>query len=255
MSAIADQAAVAVANATLYAQSERTAALVERQRLARELHDSVSQALFSMTLHARAAQRHLNSGDSANPKALDAVDKLTELTQGALAEMRALIFELRPGALSEEGLVSALSRQAAAVSARESVRITVVGPTERPVLASAAEEHLYRIVLEAMNNAVKHACAGEISVDVQADAGELSITVTDDGVGFDPAEMPAGHLGRRTMAERAAALGAELVVDSRPGRGSRVRVTTRRPEPPPEDQLQDHVIWPSSRAQDRGLMR
>ena len=237
LSAIADQAAVAVANATLYAQSERSVALVERQRLARELHDSVSQALFSMTLHARAAQRHLNSGDSADPKALAAVDKLTELTQGALAEMRALIFELRPGALSEEGLVSALSRQAAALSARESVRITVVGPTERPALAAAAEEHLYRIVLEAMNNAVKHAGADEISVDVQVVADELSITVTDDGVGFDPAEIPAGHLGRRTMAERAAALGAELIVDSSPGHGSRVRVTTRLPETPPEDQL------------------
>lgn len=237
LTAIADQAAVAVANAALYAESERSAALVERQRLARELHDSVSQALFSMTLHARAAQRHLAGGGDVNMPALAAVDKLTELTQGALAEMRALIFELRPGALSEEGLVSALTRQAAALAARESVPITVTGPDERPVLGASAEEHLYRIVLEALNNSVKHAAASEIAVQVDVAGEELSITVVDDGVGFDPAVIPAGHLGRRTMAERAATLGGSLSVDSRPGSGSRVRVAVRLAELPQETDL------------------
>jgi signal transduction histidine kinase len=237
LTTVADQAAVAVANAALYAQSERTAALVERQRLARELHDSVSQALFSMTLHARAAQRHLSAGEDVNAKALAAVDKLTELTQGALAEMRALIFELRPGALREEGLVAALSRQAAALSARESVPITVTGPAQRAVLTATAEEHLYRIVLEALNNAVKHASASRISVDVEVCGEELSITVVDDGVGFDPAVVPAGHLGRLTMAERAASLGGVLTVDSRPGSGSRVRVVLQLPDLPTEGDL------------------
>jgi signal transduction histidine kinase len=228
LTAVADQAAVAVANAALYAQSERSAALVERQRLARELHDSVSQALFSMTLHARAAERHLTAaGRQPNEPALGAVQKLTELTQGALAEMRALIFELRPGALAEEGLVAALTRQAAALAARETVPITVTGPAERPALPADAEEHLYRIVLEALNNAVKHAAASRISMDVEVAGDELSITVADDGVGFDPGVVPAGHLGRWTMAERAAALGAVLSVDSRPGSGSRVRVAVR----------------------------
>lgn len=231
LTAIADQAALAVANASLYAKSERSAALVERQRLARELHDSVSQALFSMTLHARAAQRHLG-GEEVNAPALAAVGKLTELTQGALAEMRALIFELRPGALSEEGLVAALSRQAAALAARESVPITVTGPPERPLLTADAEEHLYRIALEALNNAVKHASAGAISVEVEVVRDELSITVEDDGVGFDPSVTPAGHLGRSTMAERAATLGGVLTIDSRPGTGSRIRVAVRLPDLP-----------------------
>jgi PAS domain S-box-containing protein len=238
LTAIADQAAVAVANAALYAQSERSAALVERQRLARELHDSVSQALFSMTLHARAAQRHLLGGsDEVNAAALAAVEKLTELTQGALAEMRALIFELRPGALNEEGLVAALTRQAAALAARESMSITVSGPAERPVLTTAAEEHLYRIVLEALNNAVKHASASQISVDVTVAGEELSITVADDGVGFDPDVVPAGHMGRSTMAERAATIGGVLTVDSRPGSGCRVRVAVRLLDLPGEGDL------------------
>jgi signal transduction histidine kinase len=237
LTAVADQAALAVANASLYAQSERSAALLERQRLARELHDSVSQALFSMTLHARAAQRHLASGEVMNAPAMSAVDKLTELTQGALAEMRALIFELRPGALREEGLVAALTRQAAALSARESVPITVNGPAERPVLGAGAEEHLYRIVLEALNNAVKHASASSISVQVQVVGEELTITVDDDGVGFDPAVLPPGHLGRVTMAERAATLGGELAVESRPGAGSRVRVVVRLPDVPGDGEL------------------
>lgn len=237
LTAVADQAALAVANASLYAQSERSAALVERQRLARELHDSVSQALFSMTLHARAAQRHLTAGEQVNPQALAAVEKLTELTQGALAEMRALIFELRPGALNEEGLVAALTRQAAALAARESVPITVTGPAERSVLAAGAEEHLYRLVLEALNNAVKHASASRISVAVEVGGEDLSITVGDDGVGFDPAVVPAGHLGRLTMAERAAALGGVLTVNSRPGAGSRVSVSVRLPKLRPEQPL------------------
>jgi signal transduction histidine kinase len=226
MTSLADQAALAAANASLFAQSERAAALIERQRLARELHDSVSQALFSMTLHARAAERHLSGDDgSPNPAALAAVRKLTELTQGALAEMRALIFELRPGALLEEGLVAALSRQAAALTAREGVPIRVSAPSERPPLDADAEEHLYRLVLEALHNAVKHARASRITVSIDVAGERMQIVVADDGVGFDPAEPHPGHLGQHTMADRAAHTGGQLRVESSPGAGTRVKVT------------------------------
>lgn len=229
LTTLADQAAVAVANAALYARSERDAALVERQRLARELHDSVSQALFSMTLHARTAERQLAAaGMEPDSPATTSVRRLAELTQGALAEMRALIFELRPGALAEEGLVTALTRQAAALTAREGIAIEVTGPAERPALDQSAEEHLYRIALEALNNAVKHAKASRIRLNVTMESRSLVVTVADDGVGFDPAQHYPGHLGQKTMAERAATIGAGLHVVSAPGTGCAVTVRLSR---------------------------
>ena len=224
--ALADQAAVAAQNASLFSATTQNATLLERQRLARELHDSVSQALFSMTLHARAAQRHLETAGigPAAPAARE-VEKLRELTSGALAEMRALIFELRPGALAEEGLVSALGKQAAALAARTGTPVSVQAPRERLDLAPDAEEHLYRLVLEALNNALKHADATAIDVELRVEGDRLLIGVRDDGRGFDPGEEHPGHLGLHTMRERAAAAGGELEVASAPGEGTAVLVT------------------------------
>jgi signal transduction histidine kinase len=224
--ALGDQAAVASQNAALFRATSQTAALVERQRLARELHDSVSQALFSMTLHGRAAERHLAAaGLDVDSPASQAVARLQELTQGALAEMRALIFELRPGALTEEGLAAALSKQAAALSAREQLPILVNAPATRIALDAGVEEQLYRIALEALNNAVKHAGATGLSVTVDASESErIVVTVADDGAGFDPSRRRPGHLGLGTMAERASAIGASLRIDSAPGRGTTVTV-------------------------------
>ena len=223
--AVADQAAVAVENAQLFGQAESHATLVERQRLARELHDSVSQALFSMTLHARTAERHLAAHDvpEHDPLAVS-LATLSDLTRGALAEMRALIFELRPGSLEHEGLVAALTRQAQAINAREGLAITVRGPAERLPLDASAEEHLYRLVLEALNNTVKHAAATSAEVDVTVDeaAHRLTVVVRDDGRGFDPAAVSAGHLGQATMRDRAAAVGGDLTVQSTMGDGCTV---------------------------------
>jgi signal transduction histidine kinase len=222
--AVADQTAVAVENARLLTDVRRNAALLERQRLARDLHDSVSQALFSMTLHARTAQLAMAKLGLPDDGPLGrTVGQLHELTQGALAEMRALIFELRPGALAEEGLVAAVTKQAAAIAAREGLPIAVTGPAERAELPPDAEEHLYRIVLEALHNAVKHARAGKAAVTV-TDGDGLTVVVEDDGAGFDPAADHPGHLGLGTMRDRAAAIGADLVLDSAPGRGTRVTV-------------------------------
>ena len=121
--AIANQAALAIENARLYARAQETATLDERARLARELHDSVTQALFSMTLHVRAAELGLQrAGIDAGGPLAGSLHQLSELTQGALAEMRALIFELRPNALAEEGRAVALRKQAAALTAREELR-------------------------------------------------------------------------------------------------------------------------------------
>ncbi|SNR90294.1 Histidine kinase-, DNA gyrase B-, and HSP90-like ATPase [Geodermatophilus saharensis] len=224
--ALADQAAVAAQNAALFGSAAQSATVVERQRLARELHDSVSQALFSMTLHARAAERHLAAaGIGAGEPVAEQVSRLRELTAGALAEMRALIFELRPGALAEEGLAAALGKQAAALAARTGVPVDVAVPADRVPVPPDAEEHLYRLALEALNNALRHAGATRLAVELTVSGGELRLAVADDGVGFDPALARPGHLGLSTMRERAAAAGGRLVVRSAPGRGTRVEVT------------------------------
>ncbi len=217
--ALADQAAVAVTNA-------RLAASLERSRLARELHDSVSQALFSMTMHARAAQLSMATAglDPTGPLGRS-IAQVAELTRGALAEMRALIFELRPGALAEEGLVAALRKQGAALSAREQVAITVEGPEQRLELGAGVEEHLYRIVSEALHNVVKHAHADSAAMVVTTEAGVLQVVVRDDGAGFDPDAQHAGHLGLSTMAERAEVIGADLTITSAPGTGTTVTVS------------------------------
>ncbi len=230
LTALADQAAVAVRNGTLYRAAEQTAALEERHRLARELHDSVSQALFSMTLHARTAQRHLETvGLPADHPVAVEIDQLHGLTQAALAEMRALIFELRPGALEAEGLIAALTKQAAAVAAREQLVVDVRGLDSRIRLDPTVEEHLYRIVLEALHNTVKHAEATRVDVHLEISDTALEIHVSDDGAGFDPVLDRPGHLGLRTMRERADAIGANFGIDSAPGRGSTIIVTLPLP--------------------------
>jgi signal transduction histidine kinase len=223
--ALADQAAVAVQNHALLTQATQVAGVSERQRLARELHDSVSQSLFSMTMHARAAERHLTSlGVAEQHPAAREVAQLRELTAGALAEMRALIFELRPGALAEEGLVAALTKQATAITARLQIQVNVNGPPTRLDLPPHVEEHLYRLTMEAVNNSLKHACASTVTITVSEAATQVRIDVVDDGAGFDPSLSHPGHLGLGTMRERAASIGASLELDSRPGDGTRVTV-------------------------------
>ncbi len=197
----------------------------ERQRIARDLHDSVSQSLFSMTLHARTAERALKQTgqDTEGPVGRE-LGQVDELSRTALAEMRALIFELRPGGLAEEGLVSALSKHAGALSAREGLPIEVSGPSERLPISAECEEHLYRLGQEALANASKHAQATHVTVMVASDGNNVGLEVRDDGLGFDPAASYAGHLGLTTMRSRADDIGAQINIDSAPGRGTAVQV-------------------------------
>jgi signal transduction histidine kinase len=217
---------------------EARRAAEERQRIARDLHDSVSQSLFSTTLHLRTAERAL-ARDGMDPEGPvgQELDRAGQLTGGALAEMRALVFELRPGALAEDGLVVALELHAAAVSAREELAIAVHGPEQRLPLTPAAEEQLYRVGQEALANVVKHAHATEAAIDVTAGGGAVAIAVRDDGWGFDAAVGRAGGFGLRSMRARAADLGGRLEIASAPGRGTDVRVevpagTAPAAEPP-----------------------
>jgi signal transduction histidine kinase len=204
-------------------EGERAA--LERQRIARDLHDSVSQSLFSTTLHVRTAQHALEreQPDATGPVG-EELNEIGQLTRGALAEMRALIFELRPGALAEEGLLAALAKQAAALSAREGLVIEVDGPDAHLPIGPEAEEQLYRLGQEALANVVKHARASTATVRIAADDHAVTIEINDDGRGFDPAAVGPEHFGLRSMQGRVADLGGRLEITSAPGRGTVLRV-------------------------------
>jgi PAS domain S-box-containing protein len=219
--AIANQAAIAIENARLYRQAKLLAVMEERQRLARELHDSVSQALYGIALGAHTALALLERENPA--RAAKPLEYVLSLADAALAEMRALIFELRPDALEKEGLVAALSRHAEAILARYHLAVETMF-CEEPSAPLDVKEALYRLAVESMNNAVKHAQATRISLRLQTQDGIITLEVHDDGVGFDPQGEYPGHLGLRSMRERAAQIVAALEIESAPGLGTQVKV-------------------------------
>lgn len=220
--AIANQAAVAIENAQLYAQAQvtarNTAALEERQRLARELHDSVSQAIFSIALHARTSHTLLERDPT---KAIESLEHVSSLSQAAMAEMRALIFELRPESLENEGLIAALTKQTAATRARHGVEVTTKLCSE-PDLPLAVKEAVYRIAQEALHNTVKHARATHVELTLSCDDEEIALEIRDNGVGFDAAGAFPGHLGLRSMHERASRVGGTLHIRSAPDKGTTI---------------------------------
>lgn len=204
-------------------EASQVAALEERHRLARELHDSVSQALFSMTLHTRAVELALQKqgGDPDGPVARG-ITELRSLTQDALAEMRASLFQLRPDALREDGLAEAIRKQSAAIASREGVVIAVEAPGYRLSLDDRTEEELFRVVQEAVHNAIKHARPTRIAITLLDEDG-LIIEVADDGTGFDPATVSSSGMGLVSMRERMLRIGGELVIDSTPAGSTTIR--------------------------------
>jgi PAS domain S-box-containing protein len=215
---ISDQARL---EAELRRQAGELAAGEERAHLARELHDSVTQALFSMTLVARSVELLLERDPAA---AREHLVQLRELQREALAEMRALIFELRPGNLEQDGLVRALKTHATALQGRLGLPIVVESDlTER--LPLVAEEVLYRITQEALHNVVKHARAHQVRVEIRRREGGVRLRVEDDGKGFDPVLVPEGHLGLAGMRVRADRVGARFSCSSAIGEGTTIEVT------------------------------
>jgi signal transduction histidine kinase len=199
-------------------------ALEERHRIARDLHDSVSQALFSTVLHTRTAQKVLEREDisAAGPlgRALRAIG---ELTRGAQSEMRALIFELGQEAVSD-GLVAAFRRHALSIGATNGLTIDVEGPDHRVVLSPRVETQLFGIGREALSNVMKHAQASTATVLVEDRLGRVFVEISDDGRGFDPSIERPGHYGLESMRSRAAEIGGLLTITSIRGRGTVVRV-------------------------------
>jgi PAS domain S-box-containing protein len=229
---IANQAATAIQNAQLYGQARRLAALEERQRLARELHDSVSQVLYGIGLGARTAGALLDRAVIApelRSSLSEPLDYVLSLAEAGLAEMRALIFELRPDSLEREGLVAALSRQAAALRARHRLQVHT-DLCEEPPLSFEAKEAFYRIAQEALHNVAKHAQASRVDIQLCRRQGEIVLELADDGVGFDPQAEYSGHMGLNSMRERAAQIGGTLEVESQAGQGSVVRLRIPRPQ-------------------------
>lgn len=222
LAAIGHQIGVAVENARLYEQAQELAVVQERSRLARDLHDSVTQALYGATLYAEAAARQLASGDVQ--LATRHLREIRDTAQESLREMRLLIFELRPPILRREGLAAALQARLDAVEGRVGLEtsLEVTGDGQLP---PAVEEGLYRIAQEALNNALKHAQAHTVTVRLQRNGQAFSLEITDDGVGFDPlAVQDQSGFGLRGMEERAARLGGTLGIQSSSGKGTTIKV-------------------------------
>jgi len=201
------------------------AALEERQRLARELHDSVSQALYGISLGANTA---LTLFDVDRTKVLDALNYVVSLTQTGLMEMRALIFELRPESLEKEGLATALTKQTRALAARHDIEV-VLSLCDEPDAPLAVKEALYRIAQEALQNAIKHARPERLDVRLACAPDSLTLEVCDNGVGFDPLAGYPGHMGLRSMRERAMKVGGTLEIVSAPDCGTQVRALVPLP--------------------------
>jgi PAS domain S-box-containing protein len=227
--AFASQAAIAIENARLYEQAQELAALQERQRLAHDLHDAVSQSLFSASLSAevlpRLWERHPEEGRRC-------LTELHRLTRSALAEMRTLLLELRPTALIETALGDLLNQLAEAIASRAMLRVTLAIETH-PSLPPDVQLALYRIAQEALNNVAKHAGASQVGVSLRsvpylANGEEpqngVELRISDDGRGFDFNYIPSVRLGLRIMRERAETIGAALEIESRVGHGTQVIV-------------------------------
>lgn len=198
----------------------KVAALEERQRLARELHDSVSQALYGIALGARTAQIQLERDPA---RLAEPLDYILSLAEAGLSEMRALIFELRPESLQNEGLVVALTKQADALRARYKLNVITRFASE-PDLALDVKEALYRIAQEALHNVARHAHATQVELSLHDADETLTLVVRDNGKGFDPAQKYPGHLGLKSMRERAAQIGGMLRIASQPGEGTMITV-------------------------------
>ncbi len=223
--AAATQGAMAIVNNQLHARTVEAATLAERSRLARDLHDSVSQAVFSMVLNAKTMEQLALIDPN---RVLEPLPHVISLAESALTEMRALIFELQPESLQREGLVSALQKQIAATRARHHLTIEEQLCAQEPDAGPQVKESLYRIAVEALHNAVKHSRAKLVRVRLEDSGDRIELQISDDGIGFDTRAVPYGHFGLNAMRERVAQLNGAIDIDSAPGHGTRIAVSVHK---------------------------
>jgi signal transduction histidine kinase len=217
---LAAHAAIAIENARLYERGRELTFVEERNRLARDLHDSVVQKLFGLVLAAQSAATLFDRDpDSARGQ----VERLQELAQDAIQELRSLIFQLRPAAVESEGLAAALAKHVQVLGRvhRQHIELQATG---EPRLRPGVDDEVFRIAQEALHNAVKHAAADRLGLRLEEGERQLVLTVRDDGVGFDPAATAhrSRRLGLTSMEERATSLGGALRIDSAPGKGTTI---------------------------------
>jgi signal transduction histidine kinase len=201
-------------------QAQAVAVVEERQRLARDLHDSVVQSLYGLVLSAEAGSRQLGAGQIGLAAAM--LRDIRHSAQSALREMRLLIFELRPPDLEKDGLVAALRARLESVEGRAGIRteFTIEGDLQ---LSRKVEDVLYRFAQEALNNALRHADADKVAVALRGCQDSVALEIVDDGVGFDVESVRnEGGLGLLGMQERADELKGKLIVESRPQEGTRI---------------------------------
>ncbi|MGI5442447.1 GAF domain-containing protein [Streptomyces shenzhenensis] len=219
---LAQHAAIALTNARLYERSRELTIAEERSRLAHELHDAVSQKLFSLRLTAQAAARLVDRDPS---RAKGELQQVAALAAEAADELRAAVVELRPAALDEDGLLATLRTQIQVLDRAHTARVTFASTGFR-ALPAAQEEALLRVAQEALHNALRHSGAGHVDVTVNRRGGGAVLRVTDDGGGFDPHSVHrAGrHLGLVSMRDRANGVGGTLTVESAPGKGTTIEM-------------------------------
>ncbi|WP_326583788.1 GAF domain-containing sensor histidine kinase [Streptomyces sp. NBC_00487] len=219
---LAQHAAIALTNARLYERSRELTIAEERSRLAHELHDAVSQKLFSLRLTAQAAAALVDRDPS---RAKGELQQVAALAAEAADELRAAVVELRPAGLDEDGLVATLRTQIHVLDRAHSARVTFSGRGAR-ALPAAQEEAMLRVAQEALHNALRHAGAERVDVTLDRHGGGAVLRVTDDGAGFDPQVIRrAGrHLGLVSMRDRASGVGGRLTVESAPGKGTTIEM-------------------------------
>jgi len=217
---VANQAAITLINAELYGQAQAVAVLEERQRLARNLHDAINQSLFSAGLIAEVLPR---LWDRDQAEARRSLEDLRKLTRGAMAEMRALLAELRPSTLTDAELGDLLRLLGNAFTGRTNIpaRVSVVG---QGVLPAEVQVAIYRVCQEALNNVAKHAGASLVEIDLKHEENAITLSLRDDGRGFDPEQTASGHYGLSMMQERAEGVGARLSITSQPGHGTELTI-------------------------------
>jgi len=229
---VANQAAITMINAELYENAQALAVLEERQRLARNLHDAVNQSLFSAGLIAEVLPR---LWDRDQALARQSLEDLRRLTRGAMAEMRALLAELRPSTLTDSDLGDLLRQLGNALEGRTNlpVAVTVFGEL---ILPDKVQITFYRVCQEALNNIAKHAKASKVEINLKQEGAVIELRICDDGLGYDPDQTtPGGHYGLDMMHERTEAVGALLTITSQPGHGTELILQWNENLPNPQD--------------------